>query len=203
MLLPRLWLACLTLLVAGVAAVKFNPLPAPRNINWASSGPKQLAGFVSLRASQNTSDFILANGWDRAWDSIVSLQWVPAATEGPVPSFQPFPTDLQHGVDESYTLEVTESATSVVIEAPTVWGALHAFTTLQQLVISDGQGGLLIEQPVKIQDAPLYPYRGIMLDSGRNFISVNKIYEQLDGMSFQNSTFYTGTWKTPNRGPWR
>lgn len=92
MLLPRLWLACLTLLVAGVAAVKFNPLPAPRNINWASSGPKQLAGFVSLRASQNTSDFILANGWDRAWDSIVSLQWVPAATEGPVPSFQPFPT---------------------------------------------------------------------------------------------------------------
>ncbi|GLA32150.1 hypothetical protein AnigIFM63326_011289 [Aspergillus niger] len=148
MLLPRLWLACLTLLVAGAAAVKVNPLPAPRNITWASSGPKQLAGFVSLRASQDTSDFILANGWDRAWDSIVSLQWVPAATEGPVPSFQPFPTgtagvarrssqalpslqfvdvnvldigaDLQHGVDESYTLEVTESATSVVIEAPTV-----------------------------------------------------------------------------------
>ncbi|KAI2853144.1 CAZyme family GH20 [Aspergillus niger] len=195
MLLPRLWLACLTLLVAGAAAVKVNPLPAPRNITWASSGPKQLAGFVR----------------DRAWDSIVSLQWVPAATEGPVPSFQPFPTgtagvarrssqalpslqfvdvnvldigaDLQQGVDESYTLEVTESATSVVIEAPTVWGALHAFTTLQQLVISDGQGGLLIEQPVKIQDAPLYPYRGIMLDTGRNFISVNKIYEQLDGMS--------------------
>ncbi|PYH55027.1 beta-N-acetylhexosaminidase [Aspergillus niger CBS 101883] len=193
MLLPRLWLACLTLLVAGAAAVKVNPLPAPRNITWASSGPKQLAGFVSLRASQDTSDFILAT------------------TEGPVPSFQPFPTgtagvarrssqalpslqfvdvnvldigaDLQQGVDESYTLEVTESATSVVIEAPTVWGALHAFTTLQQLVISDGQGGLLIEQPVKIQDAPLYPYRGIMLDTGRNFISVNKIYEQLDGMS--------------------
>ncbi|RDK38517.1 hypothetical protein M752DRAFT_321094 [Aspergillus phoenicis ATCC 13157] len=186
MLLPRLWLACLTLLVAGAAAVKVNPLSAPRNITWASSGPKQLAGFVSLRASQDTSDFILANGWD--------------PTEGPVPSFQPFPTgtagvarrssqalpslqfvdvdvldigaDLQHGVDESYTLEVTESATSVVIEAPTVWGALHAFTTLQQLVISDGQGGLLIEQPVKIQDAPLYPYRGIMLDTaGRHVLS--------------------------------
>ncbi|GAQ45961.1 woronin body major protein [Aspergillus tubingensis] len=211
MLLDHLWLACLTLRVAGAAAVNVNPLPAPRNITWASSGPKQLADFVSLRTSRDTSDFILANGWNRAWNSIVSLQWVPAATEGPVPSYQPFPTgtagatkrspqalpslqfvdlnvldvaaDLQHGVDESYTLEVTESSTSVVIEAPTVWGALHAFTTLQQLVISDGQGGLIIEQPVKIQDAPLYPYRGIMLDTGRNFISVNKIYEQLDGMS--------------------
>ncbi|RDH32458.1 glycoside hydrolase superfamily [Aspergillus welwitschiae] len=211
--LARLWPACLTLLVAGAAAVKVNPLPAPRNISWTSSGPKQLASFVSLRASQDTPDFILANGWNRAWDSIVSLQWVPAATEGPMSSYQPFPTataaagvtkrssqalpslqfvdvnvadldaDLQHGVDESYTLEVTESATSVVIEAPTVWGALHAFTTLQQLVISDGQGGLIIEQSVKIQDAPLYPYRGIMLDTGRNFISVSKIYEQLDGMS--------------------
>ncbi|PYH28269.1 beta-N-acetylhexosaminidase [Aspergillus neoniger CBS 115656] len=211
MLLAHLWPASLTLLVAGAAAVKVNPLPAPRNITWASSsGPKQLAGFVSLRVSEDTPDFILANGWNRAWDTIVSLQWVPAATEGPFPSFQPFPTaaagvkrssqalptlqfvdvnisdvdaDLQHGVDESYTLEVSESATSVVIEAPTVWGALHAFTTLQQLIISDGQGGLIIEKPVKIQDAPLYPYRGIMLDTGRNFISVNKIYEQLDGMS--------------------
>ncbi|BCR98607.1 beta-N-acetylhexosaminidase [Aspergillus luchuensis] len=211
MLLARLWPASPTLLVAAAAAVKVNPLPAPRNITWASSsGPKQLAGFVSLRVSEDTPDFILANGWNRAWDTIVSLQWVPAATEGPFPSFQPFPTaaagvkrssqalptlqfvdvnisdvdaDLQHGVDESYTLEVSESATSVVIEAPTVWGALHAFTTLQQLIISDGQGGLIIEKPVKIQDAPLYPYRGIMLDTGRNFISVNKIYEQLDGMS--------------------
>ncbi|GKZ23773.1 hypothetical protein AbraIFM66951_004139 [Aspergillus brasiliensis] len=212
MLLARLWPA---LLVAGAAAVKVNPLPAPRNITWASSGPKQLASFVTLRTSQDTPDFILANGWNRAWDSIISLQWVPAATEGPMPSFQPFPTatagagvtkrssrsllslpplqfvdvevadidaDLQHGVDESYTLEITENATSVIIQASTVWGALHAFTTLQQLVIA-GKDGLMIEQSVTIQDAPLYPYRGIMLDTGRNFISVGKIYEQIDGMS--------------------
>ncbi|RDW81698.1 beta-N-acetylhexosaminidase [Aspergillus mulundensis] len=91
--------------------------------------------------------------------------------------------DLQHGVDESYTLDAKDGSGAIEITAKTVWGALHAFTTLQQLVISDGHGRLIIEQPVHIEDAPLYPYRGIMVDTGRNFISVPKLYEQLDGMA--------------------
>jgi hexosaminidase len=36
-------------------------------------------------------------------------------------------------------------------------------TTLQQLVISDGQGGFVIEQPVVIIDKPNYSHRGIMM----------------------------------------
>ncbi|RAH50923.1 beta-N-acetylhexosaminidase [Aspergillus brunneoviolaceus CBS 621.78] len=210
MLVCRLWPVFLVL--ATASAVSVNPLPAPRNITWGSSGPKHLAGFVTLRAPNDTDDNILANAWNRAWNTIVDLQWVPAATEAPISSFQPFPTaspkaaqrikrvsapsvryvdvevkditaDLQHGVDESYTLELTEGSSTIEIRAATVWGALHAFTTLQQLIISDGSGGLIIEQCVSIQDTPLYPYRGIMIDTGRNFISVGKIYEQLDGMA--------------------
>ncbi|RHZ61124.1 beta-N-acetylhexosaminidase [Aspergillus thermomutatus] len=196
---------------SSVAAVGVNPLPAPRNITWASSGPKHIAGHLTLRTARGPNSQIISQGWDRAWKTIVSLQWVPAATEAPISSFQPFPTatpsastkskrassslqfvdvkvddpkaDLQHGVDESYTLNVKEGSSSIQITAKTVWGALHAFTTLQQIVISDGSGGLIIEQPVSIQDAPLYPYRGIMIDTGRNFISVKKILEQLDGMA--------------------
>jgi hexosaminidase len=90
---------------------------------------------------------------------------------------------LQHGVDESYTLDITDSSSVISITANTTWGVLHAFTTLQQIIISDGQGGLIIEQPVCIEDSPLYPYRGIMIDTGRNFISLPKIYEQIDGMA--------------------
>ncbi|PYH77499.1 beta-N-acetylhexosaminidase precursor [Aspergillus uvarum CBS 121591] len=210
MLVCRLWPVFLVL--ATASAVSVNPLPAPRNITWGSSGPKHLAGFVTLRAPNDTDDNILANAWNRAWKTVVDLQWVPAATEAPISSFQPFPTaspkaaqkvkrvsapsvqyvdvdikditaDLQHGVDESYTLELSEGSSTIDIKAATVWGALHAFTTLQQLIISDGSGGLIIEQCVSIQDEPLYPYRGIMIDTGRNFISVGKIYEQLDGMA--------------------
>lgn len=201
-------LLSLAAVASSVAAVSVNPLPAPRDITWGSSGPKHLDRRLSLHAPQDTHDFLLANAWDRTWHTIYSLEWVPAATEAPIPSFRPFPTggatvkreaspllssvdvkvedtdaDLQHGVDESYTLNVTESSSSISISAKTIWGALHAFTTLQQLVISDGHGRFIIEQPVNIWDAPLYPYRGLMLDTARNFISVRKLLEQLDGMS--------------------
>ncbi|KAK9438595.1 N-acetylglucosaminidase [Metarhizium brunneum] len=90
--------------------------------------------------------------------------------------------DLKHGVDESYTLTVSASSSTVEIAAKTVWGALHAFTTFQQLVIFEG-GSLIVEQPVTIKDHPNYPYRGVMVDTGRNFISANKIKEQIDGLA--------------------
>ncbi|EAW15184.1 beta-N-acetylhexosaminidase [Aspergillus clavatus NRRL 1] len=211
MLISSICVVVLTV-ASSVTAVSVNPLPAPRKITWGSSGPQYVAGQLSLRTGRDGHDFTISQGWNRAWGSIVTLKWVPAATEAPISSFEPFPTeapsssgkskrgrpsslrfvdvqvedhkaDLQHGVDESYTLDVVDGSDSIRITAKTVWGALHAFTTLQQIIISDGRGGLLIEQPVRIQDAPLYPYRGIMIDSARNFISVRKILEQLDGMA--------------------
>jgi len=194
--------ACL--FVAPSAAVAVNPLPAPQSITWGTSGPKQVSGGLVYKAQQ---DNVAYPAWERAFDAITTLKWIPAATEAPISSFAPFHTataaakrgssllievnvkiddynaDLQHGVDESYTLDITQNSQSIDITAKTVWGALHAFTTLQQLVISDGKGGLMVEQPVSIKDYPLYPYRGVMIDSGRNFISPKKIFEQIDGLA--------------------
>ncbi|KAJ5899901.1 hypothetical protein N7495_004645 [Penicillium taxi] len=190
-----------------VSAVQVNPLPAPRAISWGSSGPIAVIN-PSLKSTDSHKHPIISDAWERTWHTIDTLKWVPAAVESPIPVYEPFPTgigktkrvatkaiqtiqvsvvdanaDLQHKVNESYTLEVTDTAGSVKIHAQTIWGALHAFTTLQQIIISDGKGGLIIEQPVKITDAPLYPYRGIMVDTGRNFITVPKILEQIDGMA--------------------
>jgi hexosaminidase len=192
---------------AGIGeAVKVNPLPAPTSITWGTSGSIPVSGTFKLNGSPNS---IIVAAWNRAFGTITSLQWVPQATEAPIATYAPFPTtvakvrrnssptilntvdlhvgngfvDLQHGVDESYTIDIVATSNIITVTAPTTWGILHAFTTLQQLIISDGNGGLLIEQPVSIKDAPLYPYRGIMIDSGRNFISVAKIYEQIDGMA--------------------
>ncbi|KIX06130.1 uncharacterized protein Z518_04104 [Rhinocladiella mackenziei CBS 650.93] len=187
-------------------AVKVNPLPAPQSMTWGSSGPKPVAGHLVLNTLHNQ---IVDDGWTRAWNTIGALKWIPTATEAPIPTFEPFPTapassrvkrsnprlmqidltvedpeaNLQQGVDESYTIDITQYSPSVNVTAKTVWGALHAFTTLQQLIISDGNGGLMIEQPVSIVDFPNYPYRGALIDSGRNFISIPKIYEQIDGMA--------------------
>ncbi|KAI5310816.1 hypothetical protein KEM55_000968 [Ascosphaera atra] len=91
--------------------------------------------------------------------------------------------DLQQGVDESYGLTIQANSSSINITAKTVWGALHAFTTFQQIVIYDEDHGFHVEQPVTISDEPKYPFRGLALDTGRNFLSVRKIKEQLRGMA--------------------
>jgi hexosaminidase len=185
-----------------VVAVTVNPLPAPRSITWGSSGPKSIESLSLLAPNDAT----VSDAWNRAYNCIQKLKWAPATVEHPVSSYQPFPTptvtqakrdvssltrvqvqiddlnaDLQHGVDESYTINVTQSSEVIEIGAKTVWGALNAFTTFQQLVIFDGKN-FVIEQPVSIADQPLYPYRGVLVDTGRNFISIAKIKEQLDGM---------------------
>ncbi|KAF9418761.1 hypothetical protein BGZ94_009614 [Podila epigama] len=90
-------------------------------------------------------------------------------------------SDLQHGVDETYSLEITAKGKGT-IKAKTVWGALHALNTLNQIIISDGKKGLKIEQPVKIKDGPQYPHRGIMYDTGRNFYPVKDLEKQIDAL---------------------
>jgi hexosaminidase len=201
-----------TLFARHAEAVAANPLPAPVNITWGTTGSFSV-GSLSLKAPDHS---VLKDGFDRATKAITDLKWIPAATEAPVRSFEPFPTPtaaakrknrrqygtmtnatlstvnvqvkdtlakLQHGVDESYTLDIASGSSSIEITAATVYGALHAFTTLQQIVINDGSGKLIVEQPVAIKDAPLYPVRGIMIDSGRNYLSKKKIKEQIDGMA--------------------
>jgi hexosaminidase len=90
---------------------------------------------------------------------------------------------LKHGVNETYSLTISANSSTIEIKAGTIWGAMHAFTTLQQMVISDGGSGLMVEQPVTVKDYPKFAYRGVMVDTGRNFISVNKMKEQIDGLA--------------------
>lgn len=199
------------LFTQAVSAAAANPLPKPVSMTWGSGG-QICIGKLSL---QGCDDKIVKHGFARATEAIYELKWVPAATEAPVRSFEPFPTatsgskrrrqyntppkngtsclkqvnvqvsntrtPLSDKVDESYTLDVT--ASSIDIKAKTVYGALHAFTTLQQLIINDGTGKLIVEAPVSIDDKPLYPVRGLMIDSARNYLSKKKIMEQLDGMA--------------------
>ncbi|TPX21560.1 woronin body major protein [Coccidioides immitis] len=192
-------------LLAGLAqAVQVNPLPAPQHIKWGDSGPQYLDWNVKYSGPR---DRTIIAAWRRTWESIVQLRWTPAALEAPIPTFAPFivgndkrdahsnrrilrvsvnventNVDLQHGVDESYRLQIRDKSDSIRITAKTTWGVLRAFTTLQQIVVFK-RGRFLVEQPVNILDYPLYPVRGIMIDTARNFISVKKIFEQLDGMA--------------------
>jgi hexosaminidase len=205
------FLATATALFAQSAeAVAANPLPKPTSITWGSSGPFSV-GTLSLDGSDNQIvkdgfDRATKAFSELKWIPAATEAPIRSFDVFPTPSAAPKlrrqygtnstrPTlvkvcveiadekaTLQHGVDETYTLDIAAESDKITIKAKTVYGALHAFTTLQQIVISDGSG-LIVEEPVHIQDGPLYPVRGIMIDSGRNYLSKAKIHEQIDGMA--------------------
>ena len=80
------------------------------------------------------------------------------------------------GDDESYRLHLTGDG--VRIGAPRLAGARHALTTLVQT--SNHFGHLPLGH---IEDAPSFPWRGLMLDPARRFLSLDALLTTLDAMA--------------------
>jgi len=83
------------------------------------------------------------------------------------------------GDDESYTLEIGDGGGD--LRAPTVVGALRGLETFLQLVEGDGQGYFI--RGVRIADRPRFPWRGLLIDSGRHFMPIEVLKRNLDGMA--------------------
>jgi hexosaminidase len=83
------------------------------------------------------------------------------------------------GEDESYTLEVTSSGAE--LSAPTTLGVMRGLQTFLQLVEITPQGFAV--PAVVIEDKPRFPWRGLMIDTGRHFMPVEVIRRNLDGMA--------------------
>ncbi|XP_037773623.1 chitooligosaccharidolytic beta-N-acetylglucosaminidase-like [Penaeus monodon] len=93
---------------------------------------------------------------------------------------------LHLDTDESYQLFVTTIAdkTNAQIVAATYFGARHALETLSQMVeYEEGVDALMVLSTATVEDAPTFPYRGILLDTSRNFFSVKSIERTLDAMA--------------------
>ena len=102
---------------------------------------------------------------------------------------EPSPAAPCLGDDESYCLEI--AADGLRISAPRPWGARHALATLTQLVGAGRAPGRIPSQmearrlPLgRIEDAPRFPWRGLMLDVARHFISADALLRTLEVMAF-------------------
>ena len=54
---------------------------------------------------------------------------------------------------------------------------------MSQLVTYHG-GDWFLPASAQVSDRPVYPYRGILLDTSRNFYSVDSIKRMVDGMGY-------------------
>lgn len=80
--------------------------------------------------------------------------------------------------DESYRIHAAELDGNIVvtIEATTIFGARHGLETLSQLIVFDDiRNELQIVGEFSIQDAPKFKHRGLLLDTARNYFSVESI----------------------------
>lgn len=199
-----IFIAVLLTLLYSCNAVEVNPLPVLRNVSWGNEGPMRIDLDLHFQLTKDCA--IVSDSIQRTLKTIKKVKWQPASIEVPfdpngkeqplqfeknVPciskmkvKIEDTDAELQLGMDESYSLIIDRLSKEVVIEAATPWGALHAVTTLQQLIVyGEDTKQFYIEDSIEISDSPKYPHRGIMIDAARNFMTVDSILEQVDIMA--------------------
>ncbi|EKM49790.1 glycoside hydrolase family 20 protein [Phanerochaete carnosa HHB-10118-sp] len=86
---------------------------------------------------------------------------------------------------EEYTLTIPSDGSPATLTANSTLGLFRGLTTFEQFWYDlDGAATYTLEAPVSITDFPAFPYRGLMLDTARNFFSVSDIKRTLDAMSW-------------------
>lgn len=84
---------------------------------------------------------------------------------------------------ESYNLTVNSGA--IYVDAPYYPGVIRALDSLSQLIERDETENSIFKikyVPVIISDKPAFPYRGLMLDTSREFFYPDTIKQLIDGM---------------------
>lgn len=96
-------------------------------------------------------------------------------------SVKPSATD----VDESYKLTITEDG-AASLSAQSTNGVLRGLETFSQLFYqhSSVDAFYMVNAPIQIEDAPIYPWRGVMIDTSRHWLPVDDILRTIDGLAY-------------------
>ncbi len=136
--------------------------------------------FIDMLARSGGAKLTLATGHDDH-DGGIRFEQVPA---------------VGHVAAEGYTLH--SGPRGVVVSASDEAGLFYGATTLSQLATGDAGGSV---PAVTIEDAPRFPWRGLMLDSARHFQSLDEIKQLLDAMAAHKlNTFH---WHLTDDQGWR
>nr|ADF97235.1 hexosaminidase [Ostrinia furnacalis] len=93
---------------------------------------------------------------------------------------------MRLNTDESYKLSLRPTGNNLVVDiiAHSFCGARHGLETLSQLVWLDPYAGsLLILEAATVDDAPKFGFRGLLLDTARNYFPLPEIMRTIDAMA--------------------
>ena len=79
----------------------------------------------------------------------------------------------------SYAYNITAKDTSLYVTADTIYGVGYALETLSQMLSKERT----LPASFTVVDSPAYNHRGFMIDTGRRFVPLNTILNNLDAMA--------------------
>lgn len=105
---------------------------------------------------------------------------------------------------EAYTIDITHKRVGVA--ASTYNGFVYALQTIGQMLPAEFYGGTRVKADfvlpcVSIKDSPRFSYRGVLLDVGRHFYSVDEVKRFLDIMSVYKANVFH--WHLTEDQGWR
>ena len=160
----------------AVAAPALIPLPAslePREGSFRFDAGTRVSaeGDAARRVASHFAGLVAA-----------THEFTPAVSDGAAQGGIAFAIDPAVSADapEGYVLEV--AGDGVRVAASDERGLFHGATTLWQL-LSSARGEAVRIPALRIEDAPRFGWRGLMLDSARHFQSVDEIKRLIDAMA--------------------
>ncbi len=177
---------CATSIFAQVVEANLNLMPYPEEVKI-SDGQFKLNKEFTIQL--NTEDEKVYKAAQRTIDIIARRTGLFFKERSPIPAENAGKgsvfidtkgtVQLEFKIDESYSLDISQK--SVVIEAENCFGAMHALSTLVQLIDSDEDGYYF--PCLTINDKPRFPWRGLLIDVSRHFEPVDVIKRNLDAMA--------------------
>lgn len=181
--------AALLFVGAGTSSLAQTPpshalMPQPSEIHAGSGSPLAITGSLSVSVTP-ASSAPLREAANRMMRDLSTASGITIAS--PLQSSGTITIHVDDASsttpklhdDESYRL--VADGGHVSIQAKTLWGAYRGIATLTQLAQPSSTGWVI--PPVEITDSPRFPWRGLMLDSGRHFLPVETVLRTLDGMA--------------------
>lgn len=180
----------------------FQVIPLPQEVSQTQESPFVLDGNVSVVYPENhlqlkQNAIFLAEYIQQATGTSLKLQ-----AGNPDSSLE---KAIVLGIDESIPNKegyvLTVSNTMIHITGQTANGVFYGIQTLRKAIPATAQGKQVEIPAITIQDEPRFSYRGMHLDVGRHFFSIDFIKKYIDLLALHNmNTFH---WHLTEDQGWR
>lgn len=174
-------MATILTLLAGPAWASNPPalMPMPQSVTY-GDGQLPVDGAFQTTVS-GCSSASLGGGlarFDRDMRPLVGTEMAGKRQALSIRCLNPDPNHLGIEMKEAYRLVVGHAGVSIEADGDT--GVLRALATLRQLITFSGKEATL--PYVRINDAPRFAWRGLMIDVARHFMTVESLKRQIDAM---------------------